>query len=170
MASSRFSSPFFKKSPLHGAYTSGVDGMVTVSYADIHKDFQKGVSDNANTARAIYDEGKTNNCSLLDQRLATDKLGKDAYAISKKNCANQEKENYLNSPEGQKALRDQEISEIGEAAAKQASETLQGYSGKFDMMKSWGIAKKQKEEEAKKSMNTYFSNKEEEQEYRNQKK
>ena len=170
MASSRFSSPFFKKSPLHGAYTSGVDGMVTVSYADIHKDFQKGVSDNVNTARAIYDEGKTNNCSLLDQRLATDKLGKDAYAISKKNCANQEKENYLNSPEGQEALRDQEISEIGEAAAKQASETLQGYSGKFDMMKSWGIAKKQKEEEAKKSMNTYFSNKEEEQEYRNQKK
>jgi hypothetical protein len=170
MASSRFSSPFFKKSPLHGAYTSGVDGMVTVSYADIHKDFQKGVSDNVNTARAIYDEGKTDNCSLLDQRLATNKLGKDAYAISKKNCANQEKENYLNSPEGQEALRDQEISEIGEAAAKQASETLQGYPGKFDMMKSWGIAKKQKEEEAKKSMNTYFSNKEEEQEYRNQKK
>ena len=29
--SSKFSSPFFKKSPLLGAYSSGADGMVTVS-------------------------------------------------------------------------------------------------------------------------------------------
>ena len=168
--SSKFSSPFFQKSPLHGAYTSGVDGMVTVSYADIHKNFQKGISDNVNTARAIYDEGKTDNCSLLDQRLATNKLGKDAYAISKKNCANQEKENYLNSPEGQQALREQTTYRIGEEAAKHASETLQGYSGKFDMMKSWEITKKQKEEENKKAENEYFNNRERQQEYRNQKK
>ena len=31
MSSSKFSSPFFKKSPLQGAYSSGADGIVTVS-------------------------------------------------------------------------------------------------------------------------------------------
>ena len=31
MSSSKFSSPFFKKSPLEGAYGSGADGIVTVS-------------------------------------------------------------------------------------------------------------------------------------------
>ena len=87
-------------------------------------------------------------CAQLDERLATNKIGIDAYNRSKKNCAEKEKQDYLESPKGEQDMRDQEISEIGEAAAKQASETLQGYSGKFDMMKSWGIAKKQKEEES----------------------
>ena len=58
MASSKFSSPFFQKSPLHGAYTSGADGIVPVSYDDIHKDFQKGVADNVSKAYAK----KTNPC------------------------------------------------------------------------------------------------------------
>tara|TARA_R110000803_G_C11764721_1_gene294417 strand:+ start:60 stop:518 length:459 start_codon:yes stop_codon:yes gene_type:complete len=31
MGSSKFSSPFFQKSPLHGAYASGADGMVAQS-------------------------------------------------------------------------------------------------------------------------------------------
>jgi len=31
MSSSKFSSPFFQKSPLLGAYGSGADGIVTVS-------------------------------------------------------------------------------------------------------------------------------------------
>jgi len=31
MSSSKFSSPFFKKSPLQGAYSSGADGIITVS-------------------------------------------------------------------------------------------------------------------------------------------
>ena len=52
MASSKFSSPFFQKSPLHGAYTSGADGIVPVSYADIHKDFQQGIADNVSKAYA----------------------------------------------------------------------------------------------------------------------
>ena len=52
MASSKFSSPFFQKSPLHGAYTSGADGIVPVSYDDIHKDFQQGVADNVSKAYA----------------------------------------------------------------------------------------------------------------------
>jgi hypothetical protein len=58
MASSKFSSPFFQKSPLQGAYTSGADGIVPVSYDDIHKDFQQGVADNVSKAYAK----KTNPC------------------------------------------------------------------------------------------------------------
>jgi len=52
MGSSKFSSPFFQKSPLQGAYAAGADGMVTVSYADIHKDFQQGIADNVSKAYA----------------------------------------------------------------------------------------------------------------------
>jgi len=52
MGSSKFSSPFFQKSPLHGAYTSGADGIIPVSYADIHKDFQQGIADNVSKAYA----------------------------------------------------------------------------------------------------------------------
>ena len=44
--SSKFAIPFFQKSPLYGAYTSAADGIVPVSYDDIHKDFQQGVANN----------------------------------------------------------------------------------------------------------------------------
>ena len=166
MGSSKFSSPFFQKSPLYGAYTSGADGIVPVSYDDIHKDFQKSVADNV--AKAYTP--KKNSCSNLVQKLSDNEISNAAYETLSKKCANQEKENYLNSSEGQKALLNQETSRIGEESAKQASETLQGYSGKFDMMKSWEIAKKQKEEENKKAENKYFNDRERQQEYRNQKK
>ena len=52
MGSSKFSSPFFQKSPLQGAYAAGADGMVTVSYDDIHKDFQQGIANNVSKAYA----------------------------------------------------------------------------------------------------------------------
>jgi len=48
MGSSKFSSPFFQKSPLNGAYTSGADAMVTVSdaphYAKLQSDIGAAVS------------------------------------------------------------------------------------------------------------------------------
>jgi len=50
MSSSKFSSPFFQKSPLQGAYSSGAGGMVTVSYDDVHQKFQDGVA--ANVAKS----------------------------------------------------------------------------------------------------------------------
>tara|TARA_B100000768_G_scaffold181415_1_gene204313 strand:+ start:268 stop:756 length:489 start_codon:yes stop_codon:yes gene_type:complete len=56
--SSKFSSPFFKKSPLLGAYTSGAGGMVTVSYNDIHQKFQDGIAKNV----AKHYEVNTNPC------------------------------------------------------------------------------------------------------------
>jgi len=46
MSSSKFSSPFFKKSPLQGAYSSGADGIVTVSdlphYQKLQQDLVAG--------------------------------------------------------------------------------------------------------------------------------
>ena len=48
MSSSKFSSPFFQKSPLRGAYSSGADGMVTISdaphYAKLQEDIGNAVS------------------------------------------------------------------------------------------------------------------------------
>ena len=159
--SSKFAIPFFQKSPLYGAYTSGADAMVTTSVAPYFDKLQQDIG----TAVSKSLMKPVDKCAQLDERLATNKIGIDAYNRSKKNCAEKEKQDYLESPKGEQDMRDQEISEIGEAAAKQASETLQGYSGKFDMMKSWGIAKKQKEEEAKKSMDTYFKDKEDRETY-----
>ena len=46
MSSSKFAGPFFQKSPLQGAYSSGADGMVTVSYDDVHQKFQDGIAEN----------------------------------------------------------------------------------------------------------------------------
>lgn len=46
MSSSKFATPFFKKSPLHGAYSQGAGGMVTVSYADVHGKFQDDIAKN----------------------------------------------------------------------------------------------------------------------------
>ena len=59
MSSSKFSSPFFQKSPLRGAYSSGADGMVTVSYDDVHQKFQDGIA--ANVAKAYAP--KKNKCA-----------------------------------------------------------------------------------------------------------
>jgi hypothetical protein len=46
--SSKFAIPFFQKSPLYGAYTSGADGMVTISdaphYAKLQEDIGNAVS------------------------------------------------------------------------------------------------------------------------------
>ena len=48
--SSKFSSPFFKKSPLQGAYASGAGGMINVSYNDIHQKFQNDIGENVDRA------------------------------------------------------------------------------------------------------------------------
>ena len=99
MGSSKFSSPFFQKSPLYGAYTSGADGIVPVSYDDIHKDFQKGVADNVAKAYAP----KEDSCSNLDKKLADGTLREGAHKVlsekcAKKNNKNQDlkNNNYLN--------------------------------------------------------------------------
>ena len=83
MASSKFSSPFFQKSPLQGAYAAGADGMVTVSYADIHKDFQQGIADNVSKAYAK----EKSPCDDLEQKLSDNKITTTAYETLSKKCA-----------------------------------------------------------------------------------
>ena len=89
MASSKFSSPFFQKSPLQGAYGAGADGMVTVSYADIHKDFQQGIADNVSKA---YTKEKSP-CDDLDQKLSENKITTTAYETLTKKCSKNKNQN-----------------------------------------------------------------------------
>jgi len=89
MASSKFSSPFFKKSPLQGAYAAGADGMVAVSYADIHKDFQQGIADNVSKA---YTKEKSP-CDDLDQKLSDNKITTTAYETLTKKCNKNKNQN-----------------------------------------------------------------------------
>ena len=89
MASSKFSSPFFQKSPLQGAYGAGADGMVTVSYADIHKDFQQGIADNVSKA---YTKEKSP-CDDLEQKLSENKITTTAYETLTKKCNKNKNQN-----------------------------------------------------------------------------
>ena len=89
MGSSKFSSPFFQKSPLYGAYTSGADGIVPVSYDDIHKDFQQGIADNV----AKHYAPKKDSCSNLEQKLAEGTIKEGAYKVLKAKCAEQNNKN-----------------------------------------------------------------------------
>ena len=82
--SSKFSSPFFKKSPLYGAYSSGADGMVTVSYDDVHQKFQDGIARNVAKAYAP----KANSCSNLEQKLADGTIKEGAYKVLSAKCSN----------------------------------------------------------------------------------
>jgi len=85
MSSSKFAGPFFQKSPLQGAYSSGAGGMVTVSYDDVHQKFQDGIA--ANVAKAYAP--KTNSCSNLEQKLSEGTIKEGAYKVLKAKCAEQ---------------------------------------------------------------------------------
>ena len=91
MASSRFSSPFFQKSPLQGAYSSGADGLYPISYDDVQQKFQSDIANNVAKAYAP----KENACSNLDQKLSDGTLKEGAHKVLSKKCA---KENPPASP------------------------------------------------------------------------
>jgi len=104
------SSPFQKSfsakspittSPLNGAYTEAKDGMVTVSYDDIHKDFQQGIADNVAKAYAPEE----NACSNLDQKLADGKLKEGAHKVLSEKCA-KKNEGSFESVTGKKPFAD----------------------------------------------------------------
>ena len=90
MGSSKFATPFFKKSPLLGAYTSGADAMVTISDAPHYAKLQSDIG--AAVSKATTEP--VDKCDQLDERLATNKIGIDAYNRSKKNCVEKEKKDY----------------------------------------------------------------------------
>ena len=75
---SKFSSPFFKKSPLQGAYTSGAGGMVYVSDANA---FQK-LQDDILTGLGP----KQDTCSELLERRNNGTITQSAYEAASKDC------------------------------------------------------------------------------------
>jgi len=79
---SKFSSPFFKKSPLQGAYTSGAGGMVYVSNADA---FQK-LQDDILTGLGP----KQDTCSKLLERRNNGTITQSAYEAASKDCGKKE--------------------------------------------------------------------------------
>ena len=62
MSSSKFATPFFQKSPLYGAYTSGADGMVTVSDAE---HFAKLQGDAAGIIGKAYSKDKCDDPNVV---------------------------------------------------------------------------------------------------------
>ena len=80
--SSPFQKQFSSKSPLHGAYSSGADGMVTVSDAG---HFAKLQSDIKNATLAAM-EPKVSKCEALRNNWHADKMTDKAYADASKDC------------------------------------------------------------------------------------
>ena len=160
MASSKFSLPFFQKSPLHGAYTSGADGLVPVSYDDIHKDFQKGVADNVAKAYAK----KTSPCDDPN----TVQYTEDSVL---KKCPKSKDPLTLADVK--------ELNRISDAATiAEEQDNMDDINSTGDFLESekkkdaakLKQQKKEEEERAINSMNAYFNDKRQQQEYRNQKK
>ena len=80
--SSPFQKQFSSKSPLHGAYSSGAGGMVTVSDAG---HFAKLQSDIKNATLAAM-EPKVSKCEALRNNWHADKMTDKAYADASKDC------------------------------------------------------------------------------------
>ena len=59
MSSSKFATPFFQKSPLRGAYTSGADAIVTISDAPHFAKMQSDIAETFSKASAH----KKNKCA-----------------------------------------------------------------------------------------------------------
>ena len=91
---SKFSTPFFNKSPLEGAYTSGADGIVYVSNRD---DFRKLQDDIVSAAKTSI-KSERDNKKYQDYKNLSDNEFTAKYKMNKKdyiaaiNKANKEKE------------------------------------------------------------------------------
>ena len=84
--SSPFQKQFSSKSPLHGAYSSGADAMVTVSDAG---HFAKLQSDIKGATLAAM-EPKVSKCEALRNNWHADKMTDKAYADASKDCGETE--------------------------------------------------------------------------------
>jgi len=72
MASSKFSAPFFKKSPLNGAYTEAADGMKDISNAGDMQNLQDSIL--GSTLSAIEGAKYRNNPEASDKEYSEDAL------------------------------------------------------------------------------------------------
>ena len=80
--SSPFQKQFSSKSPLHGAYSSGADSIVTVSDADHFAKLQ----DDIKGATLAAMEPKVSKCEALRNNWHADKMTDKAYADASKDC------------------------------------------------------------------------------------
>ena len=80
--SSPFQKQFSSKSPLHGAYSSGADAMVTVSDAGHFAKLQSDIKNATLTAM----EPKVSKCEALRNNWHADKMTDKAYADASKDC------------------------------------------------------------------------------------
>jgi len=82
--SSKFSSPFFKKSPLQGAYTSGADAVFAVSDAPHFAKLQN------DTLGGVLASDKKDPCQKLEERFSSGAISQERYKQGLKNCASKE--------------------------------------------------------------------------------
>ena len=80
--SSPFQKQFSSKSPLHGAYSSGADAMVTVSDAGHFAKLQSDIKNATLTAM----EPKVSKCEAIRNNWHADKMTDKAYADASKDC------------------------------------------------------------------------------------
>lgn len=108
MSSSKFAGPFFKKTPLYGAYSSGVDGMVTVSdlphYEKLQQDLVGG------TLAVLGAQGKKKKTDKqIEAKLALDNMPKGATGSNEEALYNAARTKYnitygkTNKCDGQKS-------------------------------------------------------------------
>ena len=111
MASSRFSSPFFQKSPLQGAYSSGADGLYPISYDDVQQKFQSDIANNVAKAYAP----KENACSNLDQKLSDGTLKEGAHKVLSEKCAKKNKDKDSNKGSFESVTGDKPFGDINKS-------------------------------------------------------
>ena len=75
MASSKFSAPFFKKSPLNGAYTEAADGIKDISNADDMQKLQDSILGSTLAALPTEEEKGEAQVKKADRRDARVKAG-----------------------------------------------------------------------------------------------
>jgi len=80
--SSPFQKQFSSKSPLHGAYSSGADGMVTVSDAGHFAKLQSDIKNATLTAM----EPKVSKCDSIRSNWHAGKMTDKAYVDASKDC------------------------------------------------------------------------------------
>jgi len=85
--SSPFQKQFSSKSPLHGAYASGADGMVTVSDAPHYAKLQNDILG----ATLASMETKVSKCDSIRNNWHAGKMTDKAYADASKNCGGEKK-------------------------------------------------------------------------------
>ena len=121
--SSPFQKQFSSKSPLHGAYSSGADAMVTVSDAGHFAKLQSDIKDATLTAM----KPKVSKCDSIRNNWHAGEMTDKAYADASKDCGKTEGESSKTEQEKgiEKFGQDSYISNKMEGIGDLATATLE---------------------------------------------